>query len=124
MEAERFKAFNHAIKTFLRELMTRFPDIPELKLTFAGYKVLKTVNKKSPCTVFMRLITEEGVPFVLKKDDSYFMRPNLDIDPCLRGIAIAATREWSKLEPVSKEAIWQHMSLMCLLAFPEFVPSF
>ena len=111
-----YKEFNRAVKTFLREIMARLPHVPEIKVAFATYKLLKTVNRKTPRGMFERLIGPGGHQHIFDRDVAYFMRPDIDCDSALSGLREAAKREWGGLEPESQEAAWQHMHVMAVLS--------
>lgn len=114
---DAYKDFNRAVKGFLRDLMARFPGVPEFKLAFVSYKLLKTLGRKRPVGIFDRLIVgDEGAARVMAKDEAYFARPDIDADDVLAGLRAAAAREWSGLEPESKDAVWRHLQVMTVLA--------
>jgi hypothetical protein len=114
---EAFKEFNHALKTFLRDLVARFPHVPELRLVLVSYKLLKTLGARRPIQVFDRMVGGEvGAQRVLERDEAYFTRADLDVDDVLSGFCAAVAREWRAIDADSKDAIWRHMQVLVVLA--------
>jgi hypothetical protein len=117
MDGDAYKDFNRAVKGFLRDLIARFPGVSEFKLVFVSYKLLKTVGRKKPMAVFDRIFQgDEAAARVMAKDETYFMRTDLDVDDVLSGLRQAAAREWGALEQESKDAVWRHLQVMVVLS--------
>ncbi len=51
-----YKDFNHSAKMFIRELITIYPDIQELKIVHTMYKLSKTLSYKRPQRVFQSTV--------------------------------------------------------------------
>ena len=61
-----YKEFNHHAKTFVRELMSTYPDIPELKFVHTMYKLAKTLSYKRPQRVFHSTVAEPFTEDIMK----------------------------------------------------------
>lgn len=111
-----YTKFNKYFKTFVRELGKTYPDVSEYKWMLAGYKVLKTINKKFPYKLWSDCITEDIVAAIFRKDDSYFFRPDFHIKG-YDNVTQMMKREWPRVDAHSRDMIWQHM--MCLVALAQ-----
>lgn len=111
MEApDCYREFNKALKFFMRELMRLHPDVCELKLMFSLYKMMKTVNRKSPQRYFQELI-EPHADDLLKNNVSYFLSNDFD-DPASSRIISKLKQEYQLMSEENKETVWKHMIVL------------
>jgi len=61
-----YKEFNHHAKTFVRELIAIYPDVPELKFVHTMYKLAKTLSYKRPQRVFNSTVAEPFTEDIIK----------------------------------------------------------
>lgn len=112
---ESYKNFNKALKFFMRELMSMYPNMPELKLMFSFYKVMKTVNKKAPEKYFYDLVA----PYhndLLKKNLECFMKEDIVEDPTIKKMLGPLKEEYQKMKPENKDMIYNHIILLYKLS--------
>jgi hypothetical protein len=105
-----YKEFNHNLKFFMRELMKVFPQVSEIKLMFALYKLMKTVNKKSPQQYFHSLVDVHSKELLLK-DINYFLSKDFD-DPQVTKILEPLKREYVLLDVENQDMIWKHLVVL------------
>lgn len=105
-----YREFNKALKFFMRELMKIHPDVGELKLMFSLYKVMKTVNRKSPQRYFQELI-EPHADDLIKKNVNYFLSSDFD-DPASSKIISRFKKEYVLMSDENKETVWKHMVVL------------
>lgn len=114
--AEEYIAFNKALKNFIKCSMESFPDVIELKLLFATYKMMKTINKKKPYR-FFHSMTEHCQDAILAKDEDYFTNNGIDCyDQTVLNVINVAKGRWDKLDQDSKNAVWAHLQVLVLLS--------
>lgn len=111
-----FKAFNKALKDFIRCTMDSFPQYVELKLLLATYKMLKTINKKRPCRLFQNM-TENCQDHILSKDEAFFQENGIQCpDASVQSVMQTMNNVWSQLDEQNKDAVWQHLQKLVLLS--------
>jgi hypothetical protein len=106
-----YKEFNHCLKTFMRELMSGFPDVRELKIMFGLYKVMKTMSKKMPQRYFHQLIAEKHSSDIINKNYSYFLSDEFD-DKDVSYILKPIKNSFAELDNHNKDIIWKHMIVL------------
>lgn len=113
---EEYKAFNKAMKEFSRNMAQAYPQIPELKLMIIVYKIFKTISKKKPQRFFME-ITKDCQEAIMNKDEQAMFATTVVVtDPNLLKLQDAVYRNWTTFTPEDKEAIWQHLQVLVILA--------
>lgn len=105
-----FKEFNKALKLFMRELIKVYPDISELKLMFSIYKMMKTINKKSPQRYFHELIAPHSDD-LLKKDMVFFLSKEFD-DAISSKIISRLKSEYYMMNEENKDMVWKHIVVL------------
>lgn len=106
-----YKEFNHTLKTFIREMIYRFPEVNELKLILGLYKMMKTINKKSPQKYFHMLIAEKHSNDIIKKNYEYFLSEEFD-DKEISYLLKPMKEKFKTITDEEKEIIWKHMIIL------------
>jgi hypothetical protein len=115
-QLDPYKAFNQALKMFIRSLIQAYPDFSEFKLFHTAYKMIKTVSKKQPCKIFTRM-TEGCQEKILAKDEPYFFATTLDVpDSMLSRVYVNSGQKWREFDQETKDAIWAHLTVLVSLA--------
>lgn len=112
---ECYKNFNKALKFFIRELIALYPNMPELKLMFSFFKVMKTVSKKSPQKHFHDLISPHHTDLLNKKLD-VFMNEDIVDDPVIKKMLIPLREEYIIMSQENKDMIYNHVILLYKLS--------
>lgn len=105
------KAFNHAFKTFIRDLIRAYPDTTEFKLIHGAYKVLKTINDRLVYVFFQRTLGpyEEHI---LRRDDTVFMAPDFTVSDEYRMMLPMLVNVWKSADEDNRTAVWNHMAVL------------
>ena len=117
METEKrdtFKAFNKAIKTLIRELISTYPDIPELKLGLLYYKMSKTLSYKRPQRMFNTLIAVPFYDHIINNNFEYILKQDIPMEDVEAGYTDRLKMFYSSIDDTNKEIVRNH--LLCLLA--------
>lgn len=115
---ESYINFNKALKFFMRELISMYPTMPELKLMFSLYKVMKTVSKKTPQKYFHEAIAPHHSE-LLNKNLEFLMKEELFDDPAVKKMIGPLRDEYEKMSKENKDMIYNHivflykLSLIC-----------
>jgi hypothetical protein len=113
---EDYIAFNKALKHFVRCSIEAFPDFKELKVLLITYKMLKTINKKQPCKLFLAM-TSNCQDAILAKDEQYFIENGLYCpENSIQSLSAAFKEKWFALDSTNKDVIWQHLQVLVLLS--------
>ena len=115
-QEDQYKTFNKALKTFIRSLIAAYPDFPEFKLFHTAYKMIKTISKKQPYKIFQK-ISENCQDRILAKDEPFFFNTTLDVqDSMLSRVYTRSGQKWREFDTETKDAIWDHLKLLVILA--------
>lgn len=112
---ESYKNFNKALKFFMRELISMYPHMPELKLMFSFYKIMKTVSKKAPQKYFQELVAPHHTDLV-NKNLECFMREDIVEDPTIRKMLGPLKQEYHKMNQENKDMIYNHIIVLYKLS--------
>lgn len=113
---DQYKNFNKALKMFIRSLIQAYPDFPEFKLFHTAYKMIKTVSKKQPYKIFMRM-TESCQDKILAKDEAYFFATTLEVpESMLAKVYFNSGKKWLEFDQETKDAIWNHLIVLVGMA--------
>lgn len=121
---ESYKNFNKSLKFFMRELMSMYPNMPELKLMFSFYKIMKTVSKKSPQKYFYEMISPHHNELI-NKNLGFFMSDDIVEDPVVKKMLGPLREEYLRMSQDNKDMIYNHivvlykLSLICEQKFTE-----
>ena len=107
-----YKEFNLALKTYIREIMGMYPDMQEVKTMHTVYKLSKSINRKLPQALYNRFIAEPYQDAIISREE-FFMRSDFSMQTEFMNSVIPFIQgAWSQMDDASKEANWQHMSLL------------
>jgi hypothetical protein len=111
-----FKAFNLAAKTYAREMIRLFPDVPETKTMLSVYKITKHINYRLPQILFHRFI---AVPFeerMLKREE-FFMEPGFTLQtPFMNSFIPFVQGAWRQMSEGDRKANWDHIEVILALS--------
>ena len=115
-----YKTFNKAFKGLLKDLKRTFPTMAELKIMYAGYKLLKSLNKKMVVNVWRDVIEDLYGDKVKLHDDTFFVdpafRPSEVLSPMYAAIVPNLVETWKHLDNENKQAIWLHVDVLLALS--------
>lgn len=104
-------AFNSTLKSFLQELVDIFPEEPgtgKIQLFLSGFDLFVANNKRAAMDAFL----EKMAPYaddITTKDSKLFRKVELP-----GGISLKAL--WKKASDATKDATWQYLQMLFLLA--------
>ena len=113
-----YDLFNTCIKRLIRELSNRHPTVNEFGVCLCIYKILKTFNKRSIHAIF-RISTDRHKSFILHHDDSFFMSPDMRVEPELQmfNYMVPMFQQcWSSMNKEEQDIIWQHIDVIMYLS--------
>lgn len=110
-----YKNFNKSLKFFMRELMSLYPNMGELKLLFSFYKVMKTVSKKSPQKYFHEVIYPHHAK-LLNKNIEFLMNEDLFEDPSIKKMVMPLKEEYLRMTQQNKDMIYNHIIVLYKLS--------
>jgi len=117
-------AFINKLENFLRDLVIRFPNIPDLRTALNSVEVTKSIASKTILEKFMKALSPYYMQIFDKKDSFFF---NLDLNQEIKiqdnsskenylKIACHLKSVWSsKLTNKEKQGIWQHFQVLLTL---------
>lgn len=104
-------AFNSTLKTFLQELVDVFPDEPgagKIQLFLSGFDLFVANNKRAAMDAFLEKMAPHADD-ITSKDSKLFKKVELP-----GGISLKTL--WKKASDATKEATWQYLQMLFLLA--------
>lgn len=101
------EAFNNALKTFLDELSSVFPEEVQLKMFLASFDAVVAMQPQGPMDMFMQALSPYA-SLVTNRD------PALFDSVAFPGAELG--RLWKQdLSAQTREAVWDHLNLLLLL---------
>ena len=104
-------AFNTTLKNFLQELVDVFADEPsvgKLQLFLAGFDVFVGADKRGAMDAFLKATSPHG-QLISAKDPKLFKQLELPGGISLKDL-------WKKASEQTREATWQYLQMLFLLA--------
>lgn len=104
-------AFNSTLKSFLQELVDVFPDEPgagKIQLFLSGFDLFVANNKRAAMDAFLEKMAPHADD-ITTKDSTLFKKVELP-----GGISLKTL--WKKASDATKEATWQYLQMLFLLA--------
>ena len=104
-------AFNTTLKGFMEELVNVFPDEPgigKIQLFLAGFDLFVAANKTAAMDGFLEAMAPHA-DLITAKDPKLFKRAELPGGVSLKDL-------WKKASPNTRDATWQYLSMLYLLA--------
>ena len=117
-QKQGYRLFNTCIKRLLRELHKRHPTINEFRICLCVYKVLKTFNTRSIHAIF-RILSDKHKSCLLAHDDSFFVSPDMQIDPGLQMFNYMVPvfqKCWTTMSRDEQHVVWQHIDVIMYLS--------
>ena len=103
--------FNYVLKTFMRSLKETYPHMKEFGIMLGLYKIMKTLNKKTPQRYFQELIAEKYYDDLINKNFDVFLSDNFD-DKDLSYLVKPLKIQFKKLNEEEREVIWKHIIVL------------
>jgi hypothetical protein len=106
-KAQAYDEFNVQFKEFLKDIIPAYPNVIELKIMKAGYKLLKKISKKKPQRTFDYMFGSRYKEQISKRDSDFFASDDFKIEYCsnLKNV-------WATVDDVNKSHIWNHIALL------------
>lgn len=109
-----YKDFNKALKTFIREMMVVYPEVKELKMMIAMYKVIKTISYKRPQRIFNSFVAEKYSQNIIDGDFDVFLQESFTYDG-FNDICDGLKKAFKEVDEQNKKIIRDHLLvLLCL----------
>lgn len=99
--------FNKQLKSLINDLLSVYPDVIEIKLFKAGFKVLKKISKKKPQHVFNMTFALPYKEKIDARDSKYFESDDFKIEYCTNLKTI-----WIHMDEINKKHVWDHLSIL------------
>lgn len=109
-QEDPYKNFNKATKTFMKELISTYPDMTELKTLLVFFKMLKSVSKKSPQKLFVQLLSDHYDDLLAKRWD-YFLSDQFTYEP-VKDVLERLKVVFRAMDDANRDIIWQHMVVL------------
>lgn len=110
-----YTSFNKQLKTFCRELERSFPDLWYVKALTAGYKFLKTMNKKLPHKYFHEMFYIQHGAAAKCRDDSTIFSDSYQPPILYANIINNLKTTWLSLDKATKDTIFDHLIVLISL---------
>jgi hypothetical protein len=117
-----YKVFNQALKTFIRELISAFPDVKDFKTFLTLYKMAKSISRKSPQKIYQEVLVARYRTQVINEDPSFMtielfndehiplpMRILVKDLNCLRDC-------WIQMKDDDRKSVWDHLKVLIVLS--------
>lgn len=104
-------SFNMTLKTFLQELVDVFPDEPgagKIQLFLSGFDLFVASNERAAMDSFLEAMAPHA-DMITTKDSKLFKKLELPGGIVLKDL-------WKKASDATKEATWQYLQMLFLLA--------
>jgi hypothetical protein len=111
---EVYKCFNNGIKTFIRAMISTYPEIPEFKLMHLFYKMSKTMSYKRPQRLFNAMIAVPHAQHIIDDNLDALLKDEYALDVDSMFMNSLKTIYVEKMDQVNRRVIRDH--LLCLLA--------
>jgi hypothetical protein len=115
-----YKQFNKAFKEMLKDLKRTFPNMNEMKLVYAGYKVVKSLDKKMVNELWREMFETPYRDYIKRHDDSFFTSPDYKLpeglSPMYAAVIPTIIETWKHLDDPNKAAIWAHIDVLMTLS--------
>jgi hypothetical protein len=119
MSSTYIECFNNKLDEFLKDLVSTFPEMNDIKVLRNGLQLAKTIDPKLPQSVFNEHVVDVYEQRILDKDENFFLEEechniankhglDLDIMSKLKDI-------WTQLDKDNKEVIWKYLHVLVLL---------
>lgn len=115
MNNSPYTSLNKQIKTFCRECERSFPDVWCFKAMTAGYKFLKTMNKKLPQKYFHDMFYVPHGEAIKRRDDSTIFSESYQPPILYASIINTLKSTWQGLDNQTKDTIFDHVHVLMSL---------
>ena len=106
--SQKFHDFNVVMKSFILDLSEVFPEDPAIQSSYETFDDLVRVNYRKPLLMFVESMGAYA-EFVANRDETMFLNMNFP--------GIDFKKLWfSDISANTKNAIWQYLSQLCILA--------
>ena len=111
------KKFNKQLKIFIRGCITLCPESSDMKVMLVTYKLLKTVNIKSPYKIFSSMTCDCEEP-ILQRDETYFCTHTVTCPEfSLLKLQEYMQEQWKNhLNDDVKNYIWDNLAILINIA--------
>jgi hypothetical protein len=106
-KVQAYDEFNIQFKEFLKDIIPAYPNVIELKIMKAGYKLLKKISKKKPQHAFDYMFGSRYKEQISKRDSNFFASDSFTLDYCSNLKTV-----WANMDEVNRSHIWNHISLL------------
>jgi hypothetical protein len=106
-KVQAYVDFNIQFKGFMKDLLTAYPNVTELKIMKAGYKLLKKISKKKPQHAFDSMFATPYREYIDNRDSDFFASDNFKIDYCSNLKTV-----WKNMDDVNRNHIWDHLTVL------------
>lgn len=119
---EPYKDFNHAIKTFIRDLICAFPEVKDFKTFLSLYKMAKSITKKFPQSIFSDVLVSKYRIHVINEDPSFltFELFNNDNIPVPMRLLVKDLNQlqncWINMSDEDRKNVWNHLKVLIVLS--------
>jgi hypothetical protein len=117
--------FNQKVTEFMRDLIIAYPEIEHFKSLKALFTLVKNVAEDKPVQIFKTYIVRQYREHIMSRDENFF----LNFDDYHKDIEVITQQPqywndfilqlkgmWTTMSADNKEAIWNYMSLLVLIA--------
>ena len=116
--------FNQQLKDFITDVSAVYPDIKGMTSII---NLAMGLEKKTPATMFSRMVAHKFGDRIAKKDESFFLEYSFSDEVgqgtssagAMPGLSLDIVGQlktvYQTLQPSNKEAVWKHLQVLVLL---------
>ncbi len=117
--------FNKKATEFLADLIQAYPEIEQFKTLKGAFTLLKNVSEDTPLKMFQRNVLSKYSKEIEERDEHFFLqRDDYDSDIIQVTTHVEYWRDfitnlkslWQSMSPENKEAIWNHLNFLTVIA--------
>lgn len=118
-----FESFNTKLDEFLRDLMSTFPEMKDIKVLRSGVQLAKTMDIKMPQSFFNSHVAMRYEDKILEKDERFFLEEDYRelLSQKINGQSIdmdivgKLKQIWGTLDDDNKSVVWKYLHVLVLL---------
>lgn len=118
-----FENFNAKLDEFLKDLLSTFPEMNDIKVLRSGLQLAKTMDIKMPQTFFDKHVASLYEQKIIEQDEQFFLNEDYTqlLSQQVNGHAIdldivgKLKQIWGTLDVENKCVIWKYLHVLVLL---------
>ena len=110
--------FNTNLENLLRDLVTAYPDIQELKRIKSAIILAKSINPKTPQKIFKTYVNDLYRTQIIAKDETFFLEKHSfdGVKENYMGFIDIIKMCWKDMDIDNQNVVWKYMHALIALS--------